>query len=100
MYPLLVATRELHAFRTAHHFRTAHMMGRAEGMQLKHRSSVRVHGGRRSAAIPWIAVVAISLLAPHAPQVHATSRVALLRKAQSVPTKRACAPMLQRVRLR
>ena len=48
MYPLLVATRELHAFRTAH------MMGRAEGMQLKHRASVRVHGGRVCAAIPWI----------------------------------------------
>ena len=46
MYPLLVATRELHAFRTAH------MMVRAEGMQLKHRSSVRVHGGRRKCGHP------------------------------------------------
>ena len=48
MYPLLVATRELHARGTAH------MMGRAAGMQVKHRASVRVHGGRRSAAIPHI----------------------------------------------
>ena len=46
MYPLLVATRELHAFRTAH------MMVRAEGMQLKHRSKTPGPGAADSAAIP------------------------------------------------
>ena len=46
MYPLFVATVVVHGLGTAH------MMGRAQTMQLKHRSSVRVHGGRGSAAIP------------------------------------------------
>ena len=44
---------------------------------------------------PCLAKLSALLFAPHAPQAHATNRVALLRNAQSVPTKRACAPMLQ-----